>query len=75
MGISYHFSGPATGSAAVKSIIEMFSVDRCFFASNYPVDWLEAQGSWTPEKLYPAFLQVRNAYARNAATRQQQQQH
>eukprot|EP01052_Picozoa_sp_SAG31_P035174 SAG31_NODE_4210_length_3469_cov_11.547774_3_plen_108_part_00 len=44
----------------VTKIIKLFGEDRCFFASNYPVDFglPDVFGSWVPEKLYPAFLKL-----------------
>ena len=42
--------------AAVARLLRIFGPDRCFFASNYPVDLLAGQGAWTPDRLYPAFL-------------------
>merc|ERR1712217_88106 len=48
----------AVVTAAVHRIIKLFTPARCFFASNYPVDLLPDQGSWTPDKLYPAFQKL-----------------
>ncbi len=48
-------------TAAVARAIQLFGPERCFFASNYPVDLLPAHGAWTPERLYPAFLKVAQA--------------
>jgi predicted TIM-barrel fold metal-dependent hydrolase len=42
----------------VLRVIKLFGPERCFFASNYPVDLLPDQGAWTPDKLYPAFLKL-----------------
>ena len=46
---------------ALKRIVGLFGTNRCFFASNYPVDILPDQGAWTPDKLYPAFVKVAQA--------------
>ena len=44
---------------AVLRVIELFGAHRSFFASNYPVDNLgDGYGHWTPDRLYPAFLNV-----------------
>jgi len=45
-------------AAAVLRIIKLFGSERCFFASNYPVELLPDKGAWTPDKLYPAFLKL-----------------
>ena len=40
-------------------VIDLFGAHRCFFASNYPVDNLgDGYGHWTPDRLYPAFLNI-----------------
>ncbi len=45
---------------AVYRIIEIFGIDRCFFASNFPVD---IKDGWPAERLYSAFLKlVENKY-------------
>ena len=38
----------------------LFGEDRCFFGSNYPVDFGLPDNfrSWVPEKLYPALLRL-----------------
>ena len=41
----------------VYRIIEIFGINRCFFASNFPVD---KNDGWPAEKLYSAFLKVAN---------------
>mmetsp|Transcript_33798 Transcript_33798/g.88786 ORF Transcript_33798/g.88786 Transcript_33798/m.88786 type:complete len:310 (+) Transcript_33798:140-1069(+) len=41
--------------AAVKRVIDIFGVDRCMFASNYPVD---IKDGWPAGKLFPAFLKL-----------------
>ena len=46
---------------ALQRIVGLFGTNRCFFASNYPVDILPDQGAWTPDKLYPAFLKAAQA--------------
>ena len=45
---------------AVTKIIKLFGEDRCFFASNYPVDFglPDVFGSWVPEKMYPTCLKL-----------------
>lgn len=40
---------------AVHRVIEIFGVERCFFASNFPVD---AKEGWSAERLYPAFRKL-----------------
>jgi len=40
---------------AVYRIIETFGIDRCFFASNFPVD---KKDGWPAERLYSAFLKL-----------------
>eukprot|EP01052_Picozoa_sp_SAG31_P028702 SAG31_NODE_2793_length_5083_cov_5.043339_2_plen_70_part_00 len=44
----------------MTKIIKLFGEDRCFFASNYPVDFglPDAFGSWVPEKMYPTLLKL-----------------
>ena len=42
----------------VARLLRIFGPERCFFASNYPVDLLPSFGAWTPDKLYPAFLSL-----------------
>ena len=37
----------AVVAAAVGRLIKLFGSNRCFFASNYPVDMLPDQGGWT----------------------------
>ncbi len=37
-------------AAAVGRLIKLFGGDRCFFASNYPVDMLPEQGAWTRKR-------------------------
>lgn len=39
----------------VKGLIKLFGVDRCCFASNYPVD---TKDGWTAERLITAFLKL-----------------
>jgi len=39
----------------VYRIIETFGIDRCFFASNFPVD---KRDGWPAERLYSAFLKL-----------------
>jgi predicted TIM-barrel fold metal-dependent hydrolase len=43
----------ATLAAAVARLIKLFGSDRCFFASNYPVDMLPDQGLWTRTRSHP----------------------
>ena len=39
----------------VLRVIKLFGADRCFFASNYPVD---AQKGWPAHRLFPAFRRL-----------------
>lgn len=48
---------------AVKRVIKMFGVDRCFFASNYPVD---VKDGWPAGKLIPAYLSIAEDYGKKA---------
>ena len=40
---------------AVLRLIRMFGVERCFFASNYPVD---IQKGWPAHRLFPALRRL-----------------
>lgn len=39
----------------VLRIIDLFGIDRCFFASNFPV---ENHHGWNAERLYKSFLDI-----------------
>jgi len=43
---------------AVLRLIKLFGADRCFFASNFPVDLLEDLGGWTARGLLEAFQKL-----------------
>ena len=45
---------------AIHKIIDMFGVDRCFFASNFPPDLHEG---WTADRLFDAFDKVTEKYS------------
>ena len=45
--------------SAVHRVISIFGPDRCFFASNFPVD---VKDGWPAERLFPAFLKLAAAY-------------
>merc|ERR1711871_668656 len=44
---------------AVHRVISMFGPERCFFASNFPVD---VKDGWPAERPFPAFLKLAAAY-------------
>eukprot|EP00039_Didymoeca_costata_P027016 m.17222 g.17222 ORF g.17222 m.17222 type:complete len:316 (+) comp5949_c0_seq1:44-991(+) len=46
--------------STVHSLIKIFGVHRCFFASNYPVD---VKDGWPSSKLVPAFLKLSQNYS------------
>jgi len=45
--------------SAVHKMIALFGVNRCFFASNFPVD---VKDGWPAARLFPAFLQLAAKY-------------
>ncbi len=47
--------GRARVFAAVKRVLDLFGVDRCFFASNFPVD---IKDGWPASRLLPAFTEI-----------------
>lgn len=44
----------------VRRVIDLFGPDRCFFASNYPVD---VKDGWPAERLFPAFRKLASLYS------------
>ena len=46
--------------AALHRIIKLFGVDRCIFASNFPVD---LEQGWTADKLFAAFEKLTEQYS------------
>merc|ERR1719217_1367039 len=44
---------------AVHRVIKLFGIDRCFFASNFPVD---VKDGWPGERLIPAFVDMALEY-------------
>ena len=50
------FGGMSAGAFApwIEPALEMFGVDRCFFASNFPVDAMHG----TFDDLYTAFAEI-----------------
>jgi predicted TIM-barrel fold metal-dependent hydrolase len=40
---------------SIDFIIDAFGVDRCFFASNFPVDNMKG---WTADRMFPAFRKI-----------------
>ena len=46
-------------SQTVHRIIALFGIDRCMFASNYPVDFND---KWPADRLFPALLRLASPY-------------
>jgi predicted TIM-barrel fold metal-dependent hydrolase len=55
-GLAMPFGGMSAGAFApwIEPALEMFGVDRCFFASNFPVDAMHG----TFDDLYTAFAEI-----------------
>jgi predicted TIM-barrel fold metal-dependent hydrolase len=64
------WAGSVAGSVAgavvdaVHRVIAIFGIDRCFFASNFPVD---VKDGWPAERLLPAFIELAGKYGEDGA--------